>query len=107
MKPEISNLKFKMKNIVYAIRSLLRKGCRGSRERFPDWENPPRLAGAFPEVGKLAAARGNVSRSGKTRRGSRERFPTWESSPRLAGPFPDVGKLAAARGNVSRLKMDN
>ena len=38
-----------MKNIVYAIRSLLRKGCRGSRERFPKWENPPRLAGTFPD----------------------------------------------------------
>ena len=78
-----------MKNIVFAIRSLLRKGCRGSRERFPKWENPPRLAGPFPEVGKLAAARGNVSRSGKTRRGSREHFPKWESSPRLAGTIPD------------------
>ena len=78
-----------MKNIVFAIRSLLRKGCRGLRERFPKWENPLRLAGSFPEVGKLAAARGNVSRSGKTRRGSRERFPKWESSPRLAGTFPD------------------
>ena len=64
-----------MKNIVFAIRSLLRKGCRGSRERFPKWENPPRLAGPFPEVRKLAAVRGIVSRSGKTRRGSRERFP--------------------------------
>ena len=96
-----------MKNIVFAIRSLLRKGCRGSRERFPKWENPPRLAGPFPKVGKLAAARGNVSRSGKTRRGLRGRFPKWESLPRFAGTFPEVGKLAAARGNVSRLKMDN
>ena len=96
-----------MKNIVFAIRSLLRKGCRGSRERFPKWENPPRLAGSFPEVGKPAAVRGTVSRSGKACRGSRERFPKWESLPRLAGPFPEVGKLAAARGNVSRLKMDN
>ena len=78
-----------MKNIVYAIRSLLRKGRRGSRECFPKWENPPRLAGAFPEVGKPAAARGNVSRSGKACRGSRERFPKWENSPRLAGTFPD------------------
>ena len=78
-----------MKNIVYAIRSLLRKGRRGSRERFPKWESSPRLAGPFPEVGKLAAARGNVSRSGKARRGSRGRFPKWESSPRLAGTFPD------------------
>lgn len=51
-----------MKNIVYAIRSLLKKGCRGSRERFPKWESLPRLAGTFPDVGKLAAARGNVSR---------------------------------------------
>ena len=75
MKPEISNLKFKMKNIVYAIRSLLRKTHRGSRERFPKWESSPRFAGTFPDVGKLAAARGNVSRSGKARRGSRERFP--------------------------------
>ena len=96
-----------MKNIVFAIRSLLRKGCRGSRERFPKWENPPRLAGSFPEVGKPAAARGNVSRSGKACRGSRERFPKWENPPRLAGAFPEVGKPAAARGNVSRLKMDN
>ena len=43
----------------------VRKTCRGSRERFPEWENPPRLAGAFPGMGKPAAARGNVSRDRK------------------------------------------
>ncbi|HIX85894.1 MAG TPA: hypothetical protein H9848_04715 [Candidatus Parabacteroides intestinigallinarum] len=78
------------------------KTRRGSRERFPEWENPPRLAGAFPGMGKPAAARGNVSRNGKARRGSRERFPEWESPPRLAGAFPGMGKPAAACGNVSR-----